>query len=143
MTPNEAINKRLGNTPMIVRHDTIEALLEVMWGVHYQELSCGMFGGIDANGEDCEWALSEMIDGIRESGCYGCIGHDNVIHVWIGQGADPRNVLALLAHERGHAIKPHHRDDLDDEIKAEVFAGCALFAYDKMLQLLEGHIETK
>lgn len=87
--------------------------------------------------------MSDMVAGIKETGCYGCIGDDNVIHVWISPGADPRQVLTLLAHERGHAVRPHHRDDLADEVKADVYAACALYAYDKMLEILGGHVEVK
>ncbi len=113
----------------IVVYNTIESLIEFMYKMPIEEIKECEHGGVDQNGEEVEYGYDDMIDGIKEQGCYGCATEDNEIHVWIDKCTLPETIISFLAHERGHLIEPENEDPIEEEVRAEMFSVCAEFAY--------------
>jgi hypothetical protein len=119
----------------IVQHETAEKLLAAEWRAPIEGLELCNYGGIDENGNMWETSFSEMIKSIKHMECYGFTDDKANIHIWISKKADSADVINLLAHERGHLIKPNHRDLIKEEMKAEIYGLCAEFAYRTFLNL--------
>jgi uncharacterized protein YjaZ len=111
--------------------------MSAMWEVPIEELSECTHGGYDGNGKEYSMSWDELIKTQKGVGCYGFTRDKDKIHVWIEKYADPLDVVCLLAHEYGHLLNPHHRDDMKEEVKAEQYARCAGFAFNSMKDLLE------
>jgi uncharacterized protein YjaZ len=120
----------------IVKYRSPEKLLEFMWDTTIAELKKSEHGGVDGEGKQHKYTFKQLIDSIRENGCYGCAyAGKNEIHIWIGKNAKAETVLELLAHERGHLMAPQYKNDMRDEIKAESYALCASFAFSVLRDL--------
>lgn len=121
----------------IVWHADPESILRAHWkpiaaaeGIDCEELCAGQFGGQTVEGEVVEFSLDDMIAGLREQGCWGFIDHNtNTIHAWAAPDCDRALLLHMLAHEVGHATGAHHRDELQEEMRAEQFGAVAAMAY--------------
>ena len=135
-------NKRLDTEALanikikIVKYRSPEKLLEFMWDTPLSDLKKSRHGGLDGAGKNHEYTFKQMIDSIRENGCYGCAEPEkNSIHIWIGKNANPDTVLELMAHERGHLMEPQYKNAMHDEVKAEQYALCATFAFSVIKEL--------
>jgi len=67
---------------------------------------------------------------------------ENEVHIWVDNTADPEvlreEILATLAHERGHLNRPYHSDPIHEERKAlryELTAQVALSATESIIQI--------
>jgi hypothetical protein len=76
-----------------------------------------------------------LIAAIKPVGCYGFAKNNTDICVWISKNASTLDIISLLAHERGHLIRPNHKDPMQEETKAELYGLCAEFAYRTYLDL--------
>ena len=93
-------------------------------------------GGFDGNGSEYHMTLDTMLSNIKESGCWGFSGNKKAIHVWFDKSVDLKTLIHLFAHERGHLLRPYHRDEEQEEIKAERYGDTAVFAYEVATELL-------
>lgn len=140
---------------IIIRHQTLESLLEVMWGCPISELEGGTLTGTDANGKEHEIAFEKVVENIKYEGLYGC-ADGNHIHIWFKDDTDLTDLVHLIAHERAHMILyPSDIDDLArteedalapteediaEELMCESVAECAVFALKEALKLLNKEV---
>lgn len=95
-------------------------------------------GGFDGKGGEYHLSLDEMIANITENGCWGFCGDKNSIHVWHSKDVDLKTLIHFFAHERGHILRPHHKDEEKEEMKAERYGDTAVFAYEVSTALISG-----
>jgi hypothetical protein len=129
----------------IIRHQTLESLLEFMWGCPISELEESTITGADEHGEEHEITFEKMVENIKYEGLYGCAGNDD-IHIWFNKDdVDLVDLVHLLAHERAHIVLSPHaaanaHDDIAEELMCEAVAECAVFALEEALKLLNKEI---
>lgn len=125
------------DTVKIIRYDTLESLLEKMWGCSVDELRECKFGGVNEQGKEFEYSFDELFRSIDENGCYGCMDKDG-IYIWIGGNAGMADVVHLIAHERAHFEYTDEGDEsIRDEIRCEIAGNCARYAYENAVKLME------
>lgn len=138
MVKQKTINKTMlevNRNIKTIQHETVENLLAAEYNISIKKLKLCKHGGVDENGNEWEMDFDEIITAIKRMGCYGFTDNKTNIHVWISKKADPTDIINLLAHERGHLIKPNHRNLVKEEMKAEMYGLCAEFAYRTFLDL--------
>lgn len=123
----------------IVKYNTLEELLEAQYNTPIADLEQGKHGGYDGEGNEYEFEFDDMVSNIREMGCYGFAGDKEDIHVWVSNDVAIENVIAMMGHERGHLIRPYHKNPMKEEIKAEIYGLCAEFAYRVSMELIGKH----
>jgi hypothetical protein len=112
--------------------------IEACWGLPIQEIT--NWGGCDLEENECEITVDEAISDIKECGCWGVCNNKNEIHLWMDKNVDPRQLIRLLAHERGHMLRPYHREFVKEESKACRYEDCAMFSYDVTMELLKTYL---
>lgn len=117
-------------TITVKRHATLEELIAFEYGMPIEEVTKCEHGGFDGNGKEYKFTFEELKESIQEAGCYGFANNKDEIHVWIDSRCSPLEVIRLLAHERGHCIRPFYRDPMQEEEKAELYSLCAEFAFN-------------
>jgi len=80
--------------------------------------------------------MRESLIGIYQRQVWGWCEAKEVIHVWVGRGAKMEDVIALIAHEQGHMMRPHHRS-LKEEQKACIYEKVAVMAYEGAKDLMK------
>lgn len=118
----------------IFLHDTIESVFEEYFRCPVEEMN-GM-GGFDQNGKEYELSAQEIFDNVKTCGCWGFVNDKRDIHFWFRPDVDKRELVRFFAHEKGHTMKPYHRDDMKEEMKAGRYEDAAIFGYDVATQLL-------
>lgn len=125
------------NQIKIKRYKTPEEVIcALCGGVGIDDIAS--FGGIDVDGSEYELPISEVLQNVKETGCYGFTDAKQTIHVWISGNVKMANLINLIAHERGHIQRPHFRDEIKEEVKAGKYGECAEFAYCVAIDLIAG-----
>lgn len=60
--------------------------------------------------------------------CWGWCEDKRAIHLWVSCRAKLQDVIALVAHEIGHTIRPHHKYFVPEETKACKYSRVARMA---------------
>ena len=117
----------------LVRYETLNELIEEHYQMPFEELAGGEVCGGDGNGGEYKLSFEEMIENISEMGCYGFACKkkgENEIHFWVNkETVDPVDFLGMIAHEKGHTMRPWKRDPLQEEARAERYGDTASFAF--------------
>ena len=129
-----------GSDQKIYIHDTIESVFEEYFHCPVSEIS-GM-GGFDQNGKEYEFSVDELFCNVKEGGCWGFVNLKHNIHVWFRPDVDMRELVRFFAHEKGHTLRPFHRDEMAEEMKAGRYEDAAVFAFDIASQLLGKNNDT-
>lgn len=109
-------------------YDNPEAIWTASWPDELEE-GCS-FVGIDKNGNEIEYTDADGIAGINIDGCFGFVLWDKELHLWISDNFDDwLKIIALLGHEIGHMQRPHKRDFMAEEMKAEHYSDFAGYVF--------------
>lgn len=95
-------------------------------------------GGFDIHNREVETNVSDMIEGIKYTKCWGF--HDsesNTISIWFSGDCDLQSLIELLSHERAHMVSPIYKDEKKEEFKANSYGEAARFAYELAKELKE------
>ena len=109
-----------------------------VWAASWpEELDEGeQFVGIDKEGNEVEYTDADGIAGIKEQGCFGFVKWDKELHIYFdAERADVLDLVQLLGHEIGHLQRPHKRDFMAEEMKAEHYSDFAGYVW-RMLDAL-------
>ena len=117
----------------IHRYDTAKDVVEAFFGSPISEAS--EVGGFDGDGKEYCLAPDEMVSNIRRNGCWGFARNKKEIHFWARKNCNSRRLIEMFAHEFGHLLKPHHRDEMAEEVKADRYSDAAAFAFDVMVDI--------
>ena len=71
-----------------------------------------------------------MLRNLKIKGCWAFVDGKFVIHWWARKNCSFRALVDMFAHEFGHILRPYHRDQMAEEVKADAYANAACFAYD-------------
>lgn len=96
--------------------------------------------GYNSNGSEYAHTLAEVLSSINEMKCWGFCDNKQSIHVWYQKDVEFRELVKLLAHERGHMEAPYYNDNRE-EIKAGLYQDVTVFAMDVATKLLEPYWE--
>lgn len=69
-------------------------------------------------GRTTVWPMRRAIRMIRKRGAWGFCHNKKEVHLWIGENATPVQIINVVAHEIGHMIRPWHKNDGMEEVKA-------------------------
>jgi len=87
-------------------HDTYVECQEASWsppGEHIGIEEIQSMGGFDANGNETEISVEEMLAGEATMNCWGfCDTNTGDVHVWFKPECSMGELIFLLAHEMGH-----------------------------------------
>jgi hypothetical protein len=113
----------------VVWYRTLDELLDV----YFEGMPIGMsdmdsMGGETEDGEVVEFSIADMKKGIRKEGVWGFIQNNKEIHIWARKNCRLDALTACIAHEVGHSINPHKRDEMAEERKAEKYELVAMFS---------------
>jgi hypothetical protein len=85
-----------------------------------------------------KWPLEEAIKHINGRGVWGFYRFDdNEIHLWFRKNVTMKQLQAVLSHEVGHYMSPHHRNLNAEETKAMKYEFVASFAHDVAHHLID------
>jgi hypothetical protein len=100
------------------------------------------WGGYDGDGKEYLFTPEQVLGNITENKCWGFQKEKKSIHIWFDKDCDISLLINLLAHERGHIEKPHHKKQDLEEIKAEKYGNIAVFAYEVAKELMDEKYEN-
>lgn len=119
-------------------YNSVQECFEAHLGCKLSEI--GEMGGFDGDGREYKFSPEEAMENMIETGCWGFCDEKltiPVLHVWCSPKCQMDNLIHLLAHERGHTLKPWHRKPEREEVKAERYGETARFAYQVALSIRE------
>ena len=119
-------------------YDSAQECFEAHLGCKLSEVD--VMGGCDGDGNEYEFTPEAAMENMAKTGCWGFCDDKAIIptlHIWCSPDCQVDNLIHLLAHERGHSLKPWHRSEAKEEIKAERYGETARFAYQVALQVKE------
>lgn len=97
----------------------------------------GLWEYYDVDGKLYKLKMSDAIEKIKVSSCWGFTRHKKELHLWVGKKADLATVAYMCAHEMGHTLRPYHRSDKAEEVKAEKYGLITMKAVNMAKDLLE------
>ncbi len=118
-------------------YDSVQECFEAHLGCKLSDI--GEMGGYDADGKEYKFTPQEAMGNMKEMGCWGfCNDKSNIpiLHVWWSPECQITDLIHLLAHERGHTLRPWHSSEEKEEMKAERYGKTARFAYQVAMQLM-------
>lgn len=113
---------------------TPEEIVEAFYGPLDQIES---IGGFDGDGVNYTLSVEDMLTSVRKMGCWGFCDNKTCIHVWFAADVDIKDLIRLLAHERGHSLRPFLRDSAAEERKAGKYEEAAVFAFEIAQELIK------
>ena len=116
----------------IIRHRTFRECFQE-YGVDPTQK--GWWEWTDANGRSHRKSNAQSVESIKHRGYWGFIDNKSTIHVWIKSRTKMEDVVALLAHEMGHAELPYHQPKLEEQ-KASKYERVARMAFRKARELM-------
>ena len=116
----------------IIRHRTLRKCFRA-FGVDPTQK--GWWEWTDANGRPHRKSNAQSVESIKHRGYWGFIDNKSTIHVWIKSRTKMEDVVALLAHEMGHAELPYHQPKLEEQ-KANKYERVARMAFRKARELM-------
>ena len=125
----------------VTRYETLNECLTKFFGCDINEAENieGTWEWVDVDGTCHKGTMQESINSIRENYLvWAWLNNNTEIHIWIGEMADPVDIIGTLAHEIGHAYRPHHRCDFKDEQKANKYEEVTAVAFNIMNDLMKG-----
>ena len=115
------------------RYDTLKEILEATYGSDFDELAGGQVCGGDGRGGEYNLTFEEIVENIKLMACFGfaCKREgENQIHFWVDvDNVDPIDFIGLIAHEKGHLLRPWKKDQMQEELKADRYADTATLAF--------------
>lgn len=127
----------------VLIYDTAEDILNKSWNCAFEcgEDLEGDHGFFDGHGSEIIMSNSEVLENIKEFGMWGFVGDKKDIHIWIDNGViDDINLMAFISHEVGHLQRPHRRDTMAEEMKAEHYSDMARCAHVICKAIKERHL---
>jgi uncharacterized protein YjaZ len=116
-------------------HETIQSVIESYFKAPVSEIAT--MGGFNQDGKEYEYPIGEVIANIEEVGCWGFVSAKEDIHLWFRQDVEMRELVRFFAHEKGHTLRPFHRDPMAEELKAGRYEDAAIFGFELASQLLK------
>ena len=128
----------------IKMYDSAQECFEAHLGCKLSDVD--VMGGCDGNGNEYKFTPETALENLVKTGCWGFCDDKGVVpilHIWCSPDCQIDNLIHLLAHERGHTLRPWHRSQEKEEMKAERYGDTARFAYQVALQVKEftAHLE--
>ena len=117
----------------IIRYRTLRECFRV-YGIHI--IQKGWWKWTDADGKTHKKSNAASIKDIKHRGYWGFIDNKTIIHVWIKSRTKMEDVVALLAHEMGHAELPYHQSKLEEQ-KASKYERVARLAFRAAQELMK------
>ncbi len=115
------------------RYDTLKEIIEEHYQTPFNELSDFQVCGGDGRGGEYNLTFEEMIENIKLMACFGFACKQdgkNEIHFWVDiDNVDPIDFIGLIAHEKGHLLRPWKKTSIDEELKADRYADTATLAF--------------
>lgn len=107
-------------------------------------------GGLTAEGEPVTFTGADELEAVKANGFWGfCDPQTKTIHVWVGEGTDPEEIIFFLGHEIGHASGTpveDSGDELKDEMaeqqRADEYGEAARQASKWLKELLPAHFSA-
>lgn len=128
---------KIGGEIVILRYKTAGKCLRVYFGLDESDsLPEGYWEWKDAAGTYKKKTMRESLIGIYKQQVWGWCENKETIHIWVGKEAKFEDVVGLIAHERGHMIRPYHRS-LKEEQKACRYQDVAVMAYEVARDLMK------
>jgi hypothetical protein len=91
----------------------------------------GVISGHTPDGKGWEFPLEDAIKSINKRGVWGFYRFQSKeIHMWFRKNAKSKEIKAVLVHELGHWMDPHHRKLDKEEDKASKYEFVYAFAED-------------
>ena len=112
----------------LIKHNTPEDIIAAYWhfeenGMTLEDFLQSEGGATTGDSEEVTFTGAEELAGIKENGFWGfCDPKTKTVNVWIGENADPEEIIFFLGHEIGHASGkplPPTGDEVQDEIAEE------------------------
>jgi hypothetical protein len=125
------------STPKLIRHEKPEDALLLMANcdpdLPVADLSEIGIGGVNETGAEFDVSGEDAIAGIAEQKCWGfCDTKTGEIHAWVAPDCPPETLLEFLGHELGHLTGTPCADELEEEMRANLFGEVAAQAYRLM-----------
>jgi len=120
--------------PIIV-YDSAQECLEAYLGCPLEQ--AGSMEGYNSKGIRYSYSPEEALERIKKKRCWGFCSDKEALHLWKDESCDVGTFIELIAHERGHMCRPHHRSQDLEEIKANQYGEIARFAYEVGLHVQE------
>jgi len=117
----------------IMIYDSAQECLESHLGYKFSEIS--EMGGYDGQGNEYRFSPEQALENMTERGCWGFCNDKDTFHIWVAADCAIDDLIHLLAHERGHTLRPFYRQEEKEEIKAERYGETARFAYQIATQI--------
>ncbi len=119
-------------------YDSCQECFEAHLGCKISEV--GEMGGFDGQGKEYKFTPAQAMENMIERGYWGFCDDKTdipVLHIWYSPDCEIDDLIHLLAHERGHSLRPYYRSEKKEEMKADQYGETARFAYQVALQMLE------
>lgn len=115
-------------------YKTAESIMEADIGYPLSEISHGT--GLNGKGEEVEFGIGQMLEGIKKQGCWGFADKKKkTIHVWFSKKASKGDLLFFLCHELGH-IQPRFKNTLfEEEMRANSYGEVCLEAIRQLRKM--------
>lgn len=129
----------------LVTYDTPEELLKTFWqfGDETADFEGCTFGGEDAEGNEVEFDLDDMVDGVKKQGMWGYAeSKTGKVHIWVDPASASKDVMFFLGHELGHLSgtpieQTTEPGDIREEKRADEYATVAKTAFEWMGEILK------
>lgn len=121
-----------GERILVAVHETLESCIAAYFDCPESEIleREGHWEGYDSKGEPYRLTTQEVVENCTRKGVWGFLEDKVKIHVWVDTGkATFADALKLIAHERGHMLRPYHKTTRGEEMKAGRYEDVADFAY--------------
>jgi uncharacterized protein YjaZ len=115
----------------LVLYPTAKSILLEFGGNSTLYKKKGMIEGWMPDGNKWKLSLEDAIKYIRARGVWGFYRIDDMeIHLWFRKNVRKKELQAVLAHEMGHWMRPHHYSLAKEEEKAAKYEFVSSFAHD-------------
>jgi len=122
-------------------HKTAEDIVSEFFGGSYEDSE--NLEGHYTNGDPYSISVKDLLENIKERKCWGYSNKKNKwIHLWFSPDVNPQELIALIAHERSHLLRPFHKYSSEEEIKAGKYENVTAFSFD-VLEILLKNSETE
>lgn len=117
-------------------YDSVQECFEANLDCKLSEIE--EMGGFDGDGNEYKFTPQEAMENMVKRGCWGFCDEKStipIIHIWCSPECQIDDLIHLLAHERGHTLRPWHSSPQREEMKADRYGETARFAYQVALQI--------
>lgn len=115
----------------LIKHDSIESLESVFWGVPVNELQNIKIEADTSSGEILKSNYTEHKKQIENNGYWGfAITDKNEIHYWAKPDTSKEDLIFFFAHELGHIVGTPDKDDWEEELRADSYAEVTLKTFE-------------